>query len=98
MAGHKDGSFYLGSEDGNFLFKPFAHLQFRDVTVRRQDFKPGGDDDTQNGFEVRRMRFGFVGNAFTPDLTYWFNWGTQRAAGRGQRQQRRGHPYRHRLQ
>ena len=80
-AGHKSGRFYLGSEDGNFLLRPFIHTQIRDVTVVRQDFKPGGDSDTQNGFEIRRLRFGFDGNAFTPDLTYWFNWGTQRASG-----------------
>ena len=80
-AGHKDGSFYLGSEDGNFLLKPFIHFQFRDVTTDRQNFKAGGDDEHDNGFEVRRLRFGFVGNAFTPDLTYWFNWGTQRSSG-----------------
>lgn len=80
-AGYKEGRFYVGSEDGNFLFRPFLHLQFRDVTVMRQDFKPGGDDDIQNGFEVRRARFGFDGNVFTPDLSYFFVWGTQRASG-----------------
>lgn len=80
-AGYKDGRLYLGSEDGNFLLRPFLHTQIRDVTVQRQNFKPGGDDDIQNGFEIRRMRFGFDGYAFTPDLSYWFNWGTQRASG-----------------
>ena len=80
-AGHKDGRFFIGSEDGNFLLRPFFQLQVRDVTLERQDFKPGGDQDIQNGFEIRRMRFGFDGNAFTPNLTYFFNWGTQRASG-----------------
>ncbi len=80
-AGHKNGRFYLGSEDGNFNLRPWFHLQVRDVTVQRQNFKPGGDDDIQNGFEIRRMRFGFDGNAFTPDLTYMFNWATVRASG-----------------
>ena len=80
-AGHKNGRFYIGSEDGNFNLRPWFHLQVRDVTVQRQNFKPGGDDDIQNGFEIRRMRFGFDGNAFTPDLTYMFNWATVRASG-----------------
>ncbi len=80
-AGHKNGRFYIGSEDGNFNLRPWFHLQVRDVTVQRQNFKPGGDDDIQNGFEIRRMRFGFDGNVFTPDLTYMFNWATVRASG-----------------
>jgi hypothetical protein len=81
VAGHKGGRFFIGSDDGSFNFRPWLHLQFREVTNMRQNFKPGGDDDVQSGFEVRRMRFGFDGNAFSPDLTYMFNWATVRAAG-----------------
>jgi hypothetical protein len=81
-AGHKDGRFFIGSDDGKFVLRPFVQMQIRDVTVNRQDFKLGGtEDDTQNGFEIRRLRFGFDGNAFTPDLTYFFVWGSQRASG-----------------
>jgi hypothetical protein len=81
-AGHQDGRFFIGSDDGKFVLRPFIQLQFREVTVNRQDFKNGGvDDDTQSGFEVRRLRFGFDGNAFTPDLSYFFIWGTTRASG-----------------
>jgi len=43
------------------------------VTVR-QDVKPGGSDDTQNGIEIRRLQLGFDGNLFTPDLTYRIFW------------------------
>ena len=80
-AGHKDGRFFIGSEDGNFNLRPILQLQFRDVTVMRRGFKPGGDDDIQNGFEIRRAKFGFDGNAFTPDFTYFFLWATARASG-----------------
>ena len=80
-AGYKNGRFYLGSEDGNFNLRPMLHLQFRDVTNVRQDFKPGGDNDIENGFEVRRAKFGFDGNVFSPDLTYMFLWATSRASG-----------------
>ena len=34
-------------------------------------------DEVDNGFEVRRMRFGFEGNMFSPDFTYFVNWNTQ---------------------
>ena len=81
MSGFTLERFTLQSTDGRFVLRPWLHLQFRDVTNDRQDFKVGGADDTENGFEVRRMRFGFDGNLFTPDLTYFFNWATVRASG-----------------
>ena len=80
-AGHKDGRFFIGSEDDKFMLRPFAQLQFRYVATEREHFKNGSSSDTQSGFEVRRLRFGVDGSAFSPDLTYWFNWGTQRASG-----------------
>ncbi len=80
-AGYANGRFYLQSDDGNFVWRPWLHLQVRNVTLDRQDFKTNGDDKYDNGFEIRRMRFGFDGNMFTPDLTYFFNWATVRANG-----------------
>ena len=80
-AGYKDNRFFIGSDDGNFVLRPWFHLQIRDVTVWRQDQKHGNSDDIQNGFEIRRMRFGFDGNVFSPDFTYFFNWATARTTG-----------------
>jgi hypothetical protein len=73
-AGWNDG-FKIQSADGNFLLQPYFGLQIRNVTTFRDGEKNGGDE-IQNGFEIRRMKFGFRGNAFTPDLTYNFNWET----------------------
>ena len=73
--------FTVQSSDGNFVLRPWFHLQVRDITSVRQDYKVGGADDTENGFEIRRLRFGFDGNLVTPDLTYFFNWATVRASG-----------------
>ncbi len=81
MSGFSLDRFTLQSPDGKFVLRPWLHLQFRDVTSVRQDFKVGGADDTENGFEVRRLRFGVDGNLFGPDLTYMFNWATVRANG-----------------
>lgn len=80
-AGYKDNRFFIQSDDGNFAWRPWLHMQFRDATLWRQDFKGAGNDETDNGFELRRMRFGFDGNVFSPDLTYLFNWATVRANG-----------------
>jgi hypothetical protein len=79
--GYEDNRFVIRSADGNFAFRPWMHLQFRNVTLWRQDFKSGDRDELDNGFEVRRLKLGFDGNMFSPDLTYNFNWATARAAG-----------------
>ena len=62
--------FYVRSGDGNFLLMPGFLFQARNTT----NVTTGDDDDVENGFEVRRMRFYFTGNVFTPDLTYRFQW------------------------
>lgn len=66
--------FFIGSEDGNFYFHPGGILQFRDVVNYRDHGKNGRSADVENGFEVRRAKFYFDGNLFTPDLTYKFQW------------------------
>jgi len=77
-----DNGFKIRSADGNFMLHPWFQFQFRNVTNYRQDAKQGGNgDDIQNGFELRRMKFGFDGNVFSPDLTYTFLWATNRHNG-----------------
>lgn len=78
--GYDDGRFFLRSADGNFYLQPIAQLQFRHVTTYRDD-AGDGDDDTQNGFEVRRAKFGMKGHAFTPNLQYYLQWATDRDGG-----------------
>ena len=86
-----DNGFKLRSADGNFLMQIYTQFQFRNTTNftdGRAVFDTDGDiigfddsEDVQNGFEVRRMKFGFKGNAFTPDLTYNFRWETAENGG-----------------
>ncbi len=81
MGGWENG-FKIRSADGNFLLHPWLQMQFRNITNYRQDAKQSGQgDDLQNGFELRRMKFGFDGNAFSPNLTYLFLWATDRHDG-----------------
>jgi len=80
-SGFVNDRFTIQSDDGRFVLRPWYHMQFRDVTLWREDLKPGGRDDIENGFEVRRIKIGLDGNMFTPDFTYFFNWATSRANG-----------------
>lgn len=86
-----DKGFRIQDAAGNWVLHPFFQFQPRWVSNFRHS-KPefdtdgdfigyDGDDDTENGFEIRRMKFGFDGNAFTPDLTYYFLWATDRDGG-----------------
>ncbi|MEZ0266036.1 MAG: porin [Phycisphaerae bacterium] len=76
VGGWRDGQFAIRSADGRFLLHPYVHFQFRSVTN-----VGGGGNDAENGFEARRVKFGFDGNAFGPDLKYHFLWGTDRKTG-----------------
>lgn len=78
-AGYENRRFFIGTEDRNFVLRPWFHIQVRDGTAFRQDAKKGNRDEIQNGFEIRRARLGFDGNLFSPDFTYFINWATYRA-------------------
>ncbi|HEX8913434.1 MAG TPA: porin, partial [Humisphaera sp.] len=81
-AGYSGGRFLIQSEDGNFVLNPNLIAQFRYVADWREGGKNGGaDDDTQSGFEVRRLRLNLDGNAFSPSLTYHVQWATSRTGG-----------------
>jgi hypothetical protein len=77
-AGFDHNRFFIGSADGNYILRPWIHIQVRDGTSFRSNAKANGDDDTQNGFELRRARLGFDGNLFSKDFSYFINWATYR--------------------
>jgi len=81
VAGWDGKSFMIGSKDGKFTLSPTFQFQFRNSTNYRSDQKAGGGDDLQNGFELRRMKFGIQGNVFSKDLSYKFLWATNRNGG-----------------
>jgi hypothetical protein len=66
--------FVIRSEDGGFLFHPWAFVQVRDTANYRQSGRTGGGDDTENGLELPRMKLVIDGNMFTTDFTYQFIW------------------------
>jgi len=74
-----DKGFFIRSDDGHFLFKPSAFFQFRYVANAGED--AAGDDEIDSGFELRRTRFRFDGNAFSPNFTYSFVFDTERSGG-----------------
>ena len=64
--------FFIGSEDGNFYLHPGIIFQFRGNIANAERSKRSGSPQTTDGFEIRRAKFYFDGNVFTPDLTYKF--------------------------
>ena len=57
-------------------------FQIRNTTTLLVDGKqPNNTDDTQNGFEIRRAKFGVEGNAFSKELTYRFQLAVDRHNG-----------------
>lgn len=79
-AGYSKGKFLIQSADGNYVLQPTLQFQERYTASTREDVKNDGNDSTADGFEIRRMKLGFGGNAITPDLTYLFVWATNRGA------------------
>jgi hypothetical protein len=75
-AGFDQGRFFIRSDDGNWLLVPGLVFQARYVANYN-----GETEDTQTGFEVRRMRLIFEGNALTPDLIYKFQWESNNTNG-----------------
>lgn len=83
-AGYSNGKFLIQSEDRNFVFNPSIWLQFRYAVNHREENaanKIDGRPDTESGFEVRRLKVGFEGNLFTPQLQYLFRFNTNRSDG-----------------
>ncbi len=77
-AGYKSGKFIIQSADGAFSLNPNLQLQIRNVTNVRDT---GDETISENGFELRRAKFGFLGTAFSPDLTYEFLFEVPRNSG-----------------
>lgn len=77
-AGYNKGKFLIQSADGNFVLNPNAQLQIRYVANHTDD---NGDDSTEDGFEIRRAKFGFDGNVLSKDLKYTLTWATSRSTG-----------------
>lgn len=79
-AGYNNGRFVIQSSDGKFLLNPQLQFQTRYVANWTKG-EGGSNDENEDGFEIRRLKFGFGGNAWSPDLTYQFVWGTDRKSG-----------------
>jgi hypothetical protein len=81
-AGYNKGKFIIQDDAGNFVFHPNLQFMPRFAANNRDSAKhSGNDDDFQSGFEIRRMKLGFDGNVFVPNLTYNFLWATDRNTG-----------------
>ena len=79
--GYIDDKFQIRSADGNFSLSPGLWLQLRSVSSFNENGKSEGRDNADNGFEMRRLKLTFDGNAFSPKLVYHFMWATDRKTG-----------------
>jgi hypothetical protein len=83
-AGYSNGKFLIQSEDGNFVLNPQLWFQPRYVVNYRDEDAQSeidGDATTDEGLELRRMKFIFEGNVFTRDLKYRVQFNTNRSNG-----------------
>ena len=82
-AGYSKGKFLIQDAKGDFVLNPNFQFQARYLFNNRDSARAdgGGDSVSQDGFEIRRMKFIFDGNLFGPDLTYKFQWTTSRTTG-----------------
>ena len=73
-SGHDlDKGFFIKSDDGSFALYPDLLFQFRGV-INHRDNANAGHNTYDNGFEVRRAKFGFYGTAWDKDFSYRFLW------------------------
>jgi len=79
--GWMDDHFTIRSEDGNYTLNPSIGFQFRSVTNYNQNGGANGSDNTDNGFETRRLKLSFDGTAISKNLYYNFVWATDRNTG-----------------
>lgn len=78
--GWMDDKFVIRSADGNWSMSPGIQFQYRYVTNINTDVD-NGSDNTDSGFETRRLKFSLEGSAITKNLTYTFVWATDRKSG-----------------
>ncbi len=78
---NQEQKFVLRNADNSFSLSPGIHYQLRNITNYRDEAKNGGNSDTQNGFELRRVKLELSGTMFTPDMTYFIQWNTDRSDG-----------------
>ncbi|MEM1010921.1 MAG: FlxA-like family protein [Planctomycetota bacterium] len=75
FAGFAEGKFFLGDVDGNFFFNPNLQIQARHVA----NYSDAGND-TDFGWEMRRVKAGASGHIYTPELEYSVTFGFSRGS------------------
>lgn len=77
-AGWNNERFVVQSDDGNYSLRPGLQLQFRHV-INSRDTDHG--QETDHGFEMKRVKFSIDGNFMSKRLTYFFLWSSQTNGG-----------------
>jgi hypothetical protein len=81
-AGYSKGKFLIQDAAGNYVLHPQLQFMPRWAGNFRDNAKHSGTESAfDSGFEIRRMKLGFDGNVFGPNLTYLFLWASDRNSG-----------------
>ncbi|MFG0329487.1 MAG: porin [Phycisphaerales bacterium] len=75
-----DNGFFIANDDGSFYMNIYLQSQFRWVWNSREEAGTGELEDNF-GFENRRTKIGFKGNAFGDEFTYKIQGGFDRDGG-----------------
>lgn len=80
MSAGYDQGFFIAAGD-SFVLRPSAELQFRHIANWREEVTASGENDWEEGFELRRVRLELAGVVISKDLQYFFQWDTRRGTG-----------------
>jgi hypothetical protein len=80
QAGYKDG-FFIAAEDQSFSLRINVEGQFRYIFDNAEHQPAPNPGDDVSGFQLRRARLDFTGNAINPQLTYRLQPAYDRATG-----------------
>jgi len=72
--------FLIRTDDESFLLHPWAYVQIRNATNYREN-ATATSADTENGFELPRLKLILDGNLYSKDLTYQFIWASSDTTG-----------------
>lgn len=84
QAGYEKG-FYIRSSDERFFMRINGRMQFRWTYYAaghsNRYLSPGEQRDDRTGFDIQRLRLGFRGHLYTPDLTYRVEFRSEASSG-----------------
>jgi hypothetical protein len=77
-SGWNNDRFQVSGGNGDFTLMPYFQMQFRTTT----NYDSSGNDNTENGFSLPRVKLGFDGQIWR-NFAYYFRWNSGNSDGGG---------------